>query len=268
MTRRTLFLLAAGSAAAQTGRETAQQRGKRVVDRALEEAGGQRFLAMEDRIEEGRAYSFYREELKGLSLAKVYTRYLTRPEPPVAGFLGVRGREVYGKRDDNYLLFTEIGAWQVNFRGARPLPDERVRLYRESTLCNVFYILRQRLGEPGLTFFSKGSEIYENQPVEIVEIGDATNRLVTVYFSQSTGLPVRQMFQRRNAITRDRDDEVTRFSKYRDVGDGVMWPFQILRERNGEKIFELYSESVKINRNLTDDLFTLPGNVKLLKKEK
>ena len=40
------------------------------------------------------------------------------------------------------------------------------------------------------------------------------------------------------------------------------------RERNGEKIFEIYSDSVQINKNLKDDLFTLPAKMKILPKAK
>ena len=265
---RLLWLLAGACAAAAARAETAQERGKRVVEDALKGLGGANYLSMEDRVESGRAYSFYREQLQGLSRAKIYTRYLTRPEPPVAGFFGIRERETFGKSEDNAVLFNETGAWEVTFRGARPLTDERTKAYRESMLRNIFYIVRERLGEPGLTFLSQGADILENQPVEIVEISDADNRVVTVYFSQSTKLPVRQKFRRRNAISGDMDDEVTLFSKYRDVGGGVMWPFQILRERNGEKIFEIFSDAVTINQNLKDDLFMLPGNMKVLKPVK
>jgi hypothetical protein len=52
------------------------------------------------------------------------------------------------------------------------------------------------------------------------------------------------------------------------VGDGVKWPCNIHRERNGEKIFEMFSDQVQINRNLKDDLFELPGNIKVLPKDK
>jgi len=41
-----------------------------------------------------------------------------------------------------------------------------------------------------------------------------------------------------------------------------------VRERNGEKILEVYSDSVEINRGLKDDLFELPGNLKILPQEK
>jgi hypothetical protein len=160
-----------------------------------------------------------------------------------------------------------MGAWELTFRGARPLADERYTTYKDTTLRNIFYILRQRLDEPGLLFDSRGSDLYMNQPVEIVDITDADNRTVTVYFSQSTKLPIRQVFKRRNQEFKDFDEEVTVFSKYRDVG-GVKWPFDMRRDRNGEKTYEIFSDSVEINKGLTDNLFTLPANLKLLPKQK
>ena len=244
--------------------ETAAERGKRVIDDALKALGGDAYLKMEDRVESGRAYSFYRQELSGLSIAKIYTRYLT----PVAGQLAVRERQAFGKDEYAAVLFTENGAWELTFRGARPLADQRYDAYKDSTLRNVFYILRQRLNEPGLTFFSRGSDLFENRPVEIVDITDADNRTVTVYFSQTDKLPIRQIFKRRNPETKDWDEEVMVFSKYRDIGGGVKWPFDMRRDRNGEKVYEIYSDSVQINRNLTDDLFTLPANLKILPKAK
>ena len=37
-----------------------QERGKRAIDETLAALGGDRFLAVQDRTESGRAYSFYR----------------------------------------------------------------------------------------------------------------------------------------------------------------------------------------------------------------
>src|SRR5208282_3807830 len=144
--------------------ETNLERGKRVVDEAVAALGGGSFLHMQDRVESGRAFSFYRERLNGLSVAKIYTRYLIRPEPPVPGFLGVREREAFGKKEDSAVLFVEGEGYDVTFRGARPLSEEVLRRFKESTLRNVFYILRQRLGEPGLVLESRGADVVENQP--------------------------------------------------------------------------------------------------------
>jgi hypothetical protein len=252
-----LSLALAGSALAA---ENAHERGKRVVNEALQAVGGKAYLAMEDRVESGRAYSFFRQQLEGLAIAKIYTRYLT----PVPGKPSVRERQSFGKDDSSGVLFNQDGAWEITFRGARLLEPKRIENWRDGTLRNVFYILRQRLDEPGMDFYSRGSDLYENLPVEIVDITDADGLTVSVYFSTSTKLPVRQVLKRRNPEYKDFDIEETLFAKYRDVGGGVMWPFSIRRSRNGEKLYEIYAESVQINKNLKDDLFTLPAKLKIL----
>jgi hypothetical protein len=251
-----LLLLAQLAGAAETARE----RGKRVVNEALEALGGKAYLAMEDRQESGRAYSFWNSRITGLTIAHIYTRYLA-PEP---GKVSMRERQNFSKDQSYGVLFNEQGGWEITFRGARPLPDARVAMWRDSALRNIFYILRQRLNEPGMDFYSQGADRYENQPVEIVDITDANGVTVTVYFSQLTKLPLRQVFRRRNPDDKMFDKEETSFARYRDVGGGVKWPEDIRRTRNGDKIFEMYSESVKINQNLKDDLFTLPANLKIL----
>jgi hypothetical protein len=252
-----LSLALAGSALAA---ENAHERGKRVVNEALQAVGGKAYLAMEDRVESGRAYSFFRQQLEGLSIAKIYTRYVTA----VPGKPSVRERQNFGKDESSGVLFNQDGAWEITFRGARLLEPKRIENWRDGTLRNVFYILRQRLKEPGMDFYSRGSDLYENLPVEIVDITDADGLTVTVFFSASTKLPVRQVLKRRNLEYKDFDTEETLFAKYRDVGGGVMWPFSIRRSRNGEKLYEIYAESVQINKNLKDDLFTLSAKLKIL----
>jgi hypothetical protein len=257
-------VLVFSAASALCADDTHEQRGKRVINEALAALGGQAFLHMDDRVESGRAYSFYREQLNGLSIATIYTRYLAT----VPGKVEVRERQAFGKDQSSSVLFTEGGAWEITFRGARPLEDKRYDQYQDSTLRNIFYILRQRLDEPGMQFYSQGADIFENLPVEIVDITDADGRTVTVYFSQTTKLPIRQVFKRRNPEYKDFDQEATTYAKYRDIGGGVKWPFDIQRERNGEKIYQMYSDSVEINKDLKDDVFSLSGNIKMLPKPK
>jgi len=254
-----------GCAVMGLAQTTAEQRGKKIIDDAVAALGGQKFLTMSDRVESGRAYSFYRDELTGLSLAKIYTRYLTVAKGKSGEELGVRERENFGKNEDSAVLFLENGGWEITWRGAKELPKDRFDRYRDSTLRNILYLLRQRLNEPGMIFESRGADVFDNQPVEIVDITDAQNRMVTVYFHRSSKLPVRQIYSRRNPETKERDDEVTRFSRYREAS-GVQWPHQILRERNGEKIYEIFSESVVINQDLTDNLFSLPAPGKTVEK--
>ena len=72
-----LFLSLALGAAIQA--ETAHERGKRVVNEALQAVGGKAYLAMEDRVESGRAYSFYRQELPRVTVPPLMKPTLVEP---------------------------------------------------------------------------------------------------------------------------------------------------------------------------------------------
>jgi hypothetical protein len=259
-------LLLAGllSVAAPIFAQNKQELGRKILEESLRTLGGEAFLNVRDRTETGRVYSFYREQLTGLARATIYTRYLTPAIPSEPGKVYVRERQSFGKEEDYAVLFDETKGWQITFRGARPIPSETLQRDQISTMRNLFYILRQRLKEPGLIIESQGTDVFDNQPVDVIDIVDSENNTVTVYIHRSTKLPVRQLFYRRDPKTRERIEEATVFSKYRDVGGGVLWPFTIQRSRSGEKIFEIYSESVEINQDLPDNLFTLPANLKIL----
>jgi hypothetical protein len=263
-----VVFLVAGQVQAQQVQTQAEKRGRQLIDQAVQALGGENFLNMQDRIETGRAYSYYRDQISGLSIAKIYTRYITVAPDKSGEEVAQREREAFGKTEDSSVIFTENGGWEVNWRGSKELPKDRLDRYRDTTLRNVLYIFRQRLKEPGMIFESRGAEVFENQPVDIVDITDSQNRLVTVYLHQSTKLPIRQVYAHHNSLTKERDEEVTLFSRYRDVG-GIQWPLQMRRERNGEKTYEIFSESVSINQNLTDALFSVPtGNEKATQQPK
>lgn len=235
---------------------------RRIVSEAIQALGGERFTSFRDRIETGRAYSFYRERMSGLAVATLYTR---NPAEPASSANTVHQieRQEFGKQAETVILYTPAGGWEITFRGATPLPQAQLQRYRESARTNVFYLLRARLIEPGMSLRHAGSEVLENQPVEAVEFTDSDNRVVTVYFHRSSRLPVRQKFVRRNPDTKERTEEVTLYGKYRSV-QGIQWPFHLLRERDGEKIFELFCESVRFDPPLKENTFRLPPGIKML----
>ncbi len=247
--------------------QAAEEKGKRIVMESLEALGGERFLAVNDRVERGQAFSFYRDEVSGLSEAVIYTRYGPAPGAE-ADPLGIRERQSFlrNKKELSAVLFSGGQGYEITFRGARPLPDDTLERYTSTTWRNVFYILRMRLKEPGLIFHSKGTEVWMNQPVDVVDIVDAANDVVTVYFHQSTKMPVRQSFFRRNPKTRERIEEVTEYGKFRDAGGGVLWPMTVMRTRGGDKVYQMYADSVTVGEKVSDSLFVLPTGIKILKK--
>lgn len=260
--RQSLLVLAAPFTPAI--RAQTNQKGKRAIDDCLAALGGPGYLAMHNRLESGRAYSFYRETLSGLDFASIYTQY--DATPAAVGKLAVREREVFGKKRDYSVLFTETEAFDITYRGARPVPKKTFDRYKETTIRNFFYILRMRLHEPGMTFEWRSSDVLDNRPVDIVDVTDSNNLTTTIYIDQTYKTPLRQIVYRRDPVTRDRDEELTVFSKYRDVGGGVQWPYAIQRNRNGEKIYEIFSDSVKVNEEVKPGFFDLPEGIKKLKE--
>jgi hypothetical protein len=260
MTRRSFVSLAAAVPALRA--ETSQERAKKIVGETIHALGGDGFRYLQSRSENGRAYSFYREEISGLSTARIYTKYLDKP----VGSIRMAQRQEFGKKQEEAVILTGKDAWDVTYRGAKPLGEERITQFTASTLNDIFYILRMRLDEPGMVVNARGRDVVENRPVEILEFNDSENRTLTVWVHSTNLLPVKQSYKRWDPIINDRRDEVTRYTKYRDSGNGVMWPWDTQKERDGEKLFELYSEKVVIGESLPDSMFELPPGVTVLKK--
>src|ERR1700761_1236234 len=105
-----LAIFAVLAAAPLLRAETPEQRGKRVVDECVQALGGDRYLNMESRVESGRAYSFYRDSLTGLSIATIYTRY-DSGVTDTGHNLAQHERDNFGKKEDYGTLFTDKEAW-------------------------------------------------------------------------------------------------------------------------------------------------------------
>ena len=252
------FLLCAACVTAQP-----VDKGTQIVEDAIAALGGEHFLQMQNRVESGRAYSFYNEEISGLDIATIYTEYLpSQPENGVA----VREREVFGKKQDYSVLFLQDQGWDVTFRGARPVPDPSLKRYLNSTRNNILYLLRVRYKEPGMEFDYVGRDVVQNVEVVMVDISDAQGQVIHAVFDRLTKLPIRQTFNYVDSETKLRMDETTEYGNFRDVGEGVKLPFAIRRERNGLKVYELYANKIAINQTLPAKMFELPPGVKVLHK--
>lgn len=263
LTRRSFALtLAAGSLARAADPATQKQRGREIIQKTVNALGGDAFRNMRTRTESGSASSFYHSQLTGLSPAHLYTKYLPAD---YTGPLRQMQREAFGKKQDDIVIFTASDIWEITYRGAEKFAADRFEQYRNSTMQDVFYLLRTRFEEPGLEFAATGSDVVDNRPVEVVEIYDSEDRNITVWIHSDTFLPVRQRFRRWDPVIKERRDEVANFSNYRSAGGGVMWPWRTDRERDGEKIYQFYSDHVTVGDPLADSLFELPKGIKILK---
>jgi hypothetical protein len=238
-------------------------RGKQVIDAAVAALGGDHFLQMRTRMASGRAYLFFHNRMSGLDLATIYTEYI---DPKPAKGVALRERELLGKKKDYSYLFLSDQGWDITFRGARPIPDDSWERYVRTTENDILYILRTRHDEAGMDFDFVSSEVYITRHVEIVDITDKQGHTIRVYFDHNTHLPIRESYTFFDSLTNDRNEEISVFDKYRDVGQGIMWPYSIERERNGYKTYQLFADNVQANVAIPNGMFDLPQGTKMLKK--
>ncbi len=242
--------------------QTRQERAKHLLDQCLEALGGDAFLNVKNMVQKGRAYSFRRQNLRGLAVMSVFTRFEPMRESDDPNWLPVSRREVYTEKGDYYVLFQNGQGWEVTYQGARPLPEDSLHRYRESTRRDIFYILRYRFNEPDMYFYYAGTEIIDNVPTHAIEIVDGRGEAVTVHLRMSDNLPVQQVYLRRDPKTRIPYEEKSLFSKYRKVGR-VTVPWNVERRRDDSKIFELFGRTAEIDR-APAEMFALKKKLAIL----
>jgi hypothetical protein len=238
-------------------------KGKELIDQAIKALGGDAFLNMHTRHSSGRIYIFFHDQMYGHDIANIYTQYLD--DKSLQG-IKLRERQVLGKKQDYSYLYLPDQGFDITFRGARPLPDDRWNDYVRNTTNEVLYWLRCRSDEPGMQYDYVGNQVLITNHVEVVDITDAKDNTIRVYLDYNTKLPVRQTVKWLDPETREHNDEVTDFDKWRNAGDGVMWPFTIERQRNGYKVYQMFASSVEINAELPATIFDLPKGAQILKK--
>ena len=261
MTRRAFATTLAG--AGRLAAETRQEKGERLVREAFEAVGGERFLAVRTQIRAGRAYSFYNRQVRGMARITIYDRFEDMRPDSDEDWLPLSRREVYTEKGDYYALFMNGTGYEVTYRGAVPQPDDYMQRYRMASRRDIFYFMRYRRNEPGLYYYYKGTEIVDNVPAEALDIVDAEGEAITLYVRKSDGLPIQQEYLRRDPKTRIPYEEKSVFGRYRPIGDTLL-PWIIRRERDGERVFELYAQSYQVNEPLSADVFRIPDGVPLL----
>lgn len=267
ITRRQALVAAAGAGPAFVARahsQTRQEKGRDLVMRSLEALGGDAFLDIRTQNTTGRAYSFYRAQVGGLARITIYDRFEPMQPDMPPDWLPVSRKEIYTEKGDYYALFQNGEGWEVTFQGARPLPEDVMQRYRLRVQRDFLYFLRYRLDEKGLYFYHPGMEIVDNTPTNAVEITDYDGETMTVYLRQSDGLPHQSLYLRRDPKTRIPYEEKTIWSKYRRASNGATLPWNVRRERDGEKTFEQFASSVEVNAKQPEDAYRLPPGIEIL----
>ncbi len=125
----------------------------------------------------------------------------------------------------------------------------------EDTKKDIDNILRHRIHEAGMIFRYGGLDVVDYEESDWVELVDSDNRTFRIAVSRSSHLPIRKVVDTRDANTRMRTEEIEYYSNYHPI-DGIQSPFQITRERNGIKIYQVFFDKFEYNTGVSPQLFT------------
>jgi hypothetical protein len=217
---------------------------KEILQQAIQALGGTAYLNLRDATCEGRLSQFgHAGELNG------FEKFVDYTIPPFKD-----RTENLPKRNIITVMNGDKG-WTLDRGGVSDASGADIAHFEEDTKKDIDYILRSRLKEPNMIFRYAGPDIVDLKQVDWVELVDSDNRTIRIAISQSTHLPVRKIVDTRDANTRMKTDEVEYYSNYHPL-NGVQTPFQITRERNHIKIYQVFFDKCEYNTNLSDSLFT------------
>ncbi|MGH9733129.1 MAG: hypothetical protein ACRD8A_00895 [Candidatus Acidiferrales bacterium] len=152
-------------------------------------------------------------------------------------------------------IFNGDKGWTLDRGGVSEAAVSDVARFQEDTKIDLDNILRHRINEKGMEFRYGGQDIVELKEVDWVELVDSDNRTIRIAISRNTHLPIEKVVEIRDPRTQLKSNEIEYYSLYHPI-DGIETPFQITRDRNGTKVFQVFFDKCDYNTGLSDALFT------------
>lgn len=224
--------------------EQSAAKAKQLLQQAIDALGGAAYLGVRDVSCAGRFALFgHSGDLTGYSPFRELAK------------LPDKDRTEYSKKANVIDVYNGNQGWTLDKGGVQEASASAVEEFQEGLKKDFDQVLRFRLKEDGMIFRYGGADIVDLKQVEWAEIVDRDRRTFRIALDRSTRLPVRSVVVTRDPTTRERTEEITYFSSYHPL-QGVETPFQVERERNGFKVFQVFYFSCEYNTGLSDDLFT------------
>jgi hypothetical protein len=224
--------------------EESEAKAKQLIQQAIQALGGSAYLGVKDITRNGRIAQFsHTGEVTG------YVSFVDFAKLPD------RNRTEYSGKRNIISVWAGDQAWELDRGGVQESPADVAARNQEGLKKNVDMLFRSRLNEKGLAFRYAGNENVDLRQVDWVEVVDSEGRTMRIAIDRQTRLPSRAVYQTRDPASRERNEEIEYFSNYHTF-QGVETPLQLARDRNGQKVYQVFFEDCKYNTSLSEDLFT------------
>ncbi len=203
--------------------------------------GGQKWLTLSDTYLEGRSSGFYQGKPTG-----AITDFFSLRTPPGPQTQGQERLE-FTKKRDIVSIFNPDEAWEITFRGKRPLPADQADDYFRRRNHSIETAILVWLKDPATVLLWEGQTLAERHLTDQVTLISGSNDAITLQLDIETHLPLRRIFRWRDPVYRDKNEEMDAYDDYHVI-QGIATPFTLTRFHNGDMISQrfLYRASYNV----------------------
>ena len=222
--------------------ENARQ-AKAVIDQGIQALGGQTYLTIRDREQQGRGYSFHHGRPNGGGA--VFWSFSEFPD---------KERVELTKERDIAELYVGNKGYEITYKGPHPIEPKDLDDYLRRRRFSLDTVLRTWVNDPGVVLLFEGPAVAAQHPAAQVTLINLQNESVTLYFDADTHLPVKKSFSWRDPVDKQKNLEEEVYENYRQVS-GVMAPYNLTRYFNGDMASQRFLNAVTINQGLDQAMF-------------
>lgn len=224
--------------------EQSAAKARQILEQAIEALGGPAYLNVRDITCTGTLSQFgHSGELNG------FEKFIDYAVPPF------KDRTENLPKRNIIQIYNGDKGWVLDRGGVSEAEASDVAQFQSDIKIDLDNILRHRMNEKGMILRYDGPDVVELKEADWVELVDSDDRTIRIAIARNTHLPIQKIVELRDATTRMRSEIKEFYSNYHPV-DGIETPFQVARERNGIKIFQVFFDKCDYNTNLADSLYT------------
>ncbi len=219
------------------------RKAKAIIEQGIQALGGETYLTIRDREQQGRGYSFHHGTANGGGA--IFWSFTEFPD---------KERVELTKERDIAELYVGNKAWEITYKGPHPIEQKDLGDYLRRRRFSLDTILRTWVNDPTVVLLFDGFAVAAQHPAQQVTLINTQDESVTLYFDNDTHLPVKKSFSWRDPVDRQKNLEEEVYENYRQVS-GVMVPYNLTRYFNGDMASQRFLNSVTINQGLDEAMF-------------
>jgi hypothetical protein len=227
-----------------------------LLDQGVQALGGQAYLTVHDKEEQGRTYSFYHGN--PTSNGVLYWRFVEYPD---------KERVELTQQRDVAEVYAGDNGTEVTYKGPRAIEKKDMDDYIRRRRFSLETILRTWINDPGVALFFDGGALAGNLAANKVTLINSKNEAVSLYFDIDTNLPIMKSYSWRDPVDHEKNTEEETYNGYRVV-QGINTAFGFTRYFNGDMQAERFISSAGYNQTLNPAMFDPRSGYSPLKPEK